>query len=122
MKQQLKNLRSTKRPQLPTLIPLYTPPLPVSPKTLIPAEDLTQAIYCHIEQTGQIYMDQTGHLPVTSSRGNKYIMTLYDYDSNAILTEPIKFRSEAEIIRAYSKIHESLTRCGFKPKLQHIDN
>ena len=35
MKQQFKNLRSTKRPQPPNMIPLDTPTLPVSPKTPI---------------------------------------------------------------------------------------
>jgi hypothetical protein len=41
-----------------------------------------------IEATGQIYTNQTGRFPTTSCRGNKYIMILYDYDSNAILAEP----------------------------------
>jgi hypothetical protein len=39
---------------------------------------------------GQIYTDQTGRFPVTSSGGNKYIMLLYNYDSNSIATELMK--------------------------------
>jgi hypothetical protein len=58
-----------------------------------------------IETTGQIYTDQTGRFPTTSSRGNKYIMILYDYDSNDILAEPLKAKSEGEMIRAYTKLH-----------------
>jgi hypothetical protein len=42
------------------------------------------------EATGQIYTDQTGRFPITSSRGNKYIMILYNYESNDILAEPLK--------------------------------
>jgi hypothetical protein len=45
----------------------------------------TQHIYAATIDAGQIYTDQTGRFPVVSSKGNKYIMILYDYDSNAIL-------------------------------------
>ena len=38
----------------------------------------------------KIYIDQIGRFPVTSSRGYKYIMIAYDYDSNNILAETIK--------------------------------
>jgi hypothetical protein len=50
------------------------------------------------EPTGQIYMDQTGRFPVQSSRGYKYIIILYDHDSNAILAEPMKSRSDHDMI------------------------
>jgi hypothetical protein len=39
---------------------------------------------------GQIYTDQTGRFPMVSIKGDKYIMILYDYGSNAILAQPIK--------------------------------
>ena len=74
------------------------------------------------EPTGQIYTDQTGRFPVQSSRGYKYIMILYDHDSNAILAEPMKSRSDHEMIRAYEKLHSYLTTRGLKPKLQRLDN
>jgi hypothetical protein len=41
-------------------------------------------VYAATIDAGQIYTDQTGRFPVVSSKGNKYIMILYDYDSNAI--------------------------------------
>jgi hypothetical protein len=44
----------------------------------------TQFVYAATIDAGQIYTDQTGRFPVDSSKGNKYIMMLYDYDSNAI--------------------------------------
>ena len=75
-----------------------------------------------IETTGQIYTDQTGRFPTTSSRGNKYIMILYDYDSNAILAKPLKSKSEGEMIRAYTKLHEYLPGRGLKLHLQKLDN
>jgi hypothetical protein len=52
----------------------------------------TQYIYAATIDAGQIYTDQTDRFPVVSSKWNKYIMVLYDYDSNAILAKPIKNR------------------------------
>ena len=43
------------------------------------------------------YHDLTGRLPHTSSRGNQYILVVYDYDSNAILHCPLKNKTAAEI-------------------------
>ena len=54
----------------------------------------TQLIYAATIDAGKIYTDQTGRFPVVSSKGNKYIMVLYDYDSNAILAKPIKDRTD----------------------------
>lgn len=36
------------------------------------------------------YGDLTGSFPFKSSRGNKYLYILYNYDSNAILVHPLK--------------------------------
>jgi hypothetical protein len=52
----------------------------------------------------------------------QYIMILYDYDCNAILAEPMKNRSNSEMIRAYTYLEEFLTECGLKPKLILLDN
>ena len=38
-----------------------------------------------VELSSKIYSDQTGRFPLTSSKGNKYVMVVYDHDSNAIL-------------------------------------
>ena len=44
----------------------------------------------NIELKGKLYTDQTGHFPVTSSKGNKHVMVAYNHDSNAILARAIK--------------------------------
>ena len=75
-----------------------------------------------IQFTGQIFSDQTGRFPITSSRGNKYVMIVYDYDSNAIIAEPMKSRTASELLRAYKKLHIFLTDRGLKPVLQRLDN
>ena len=46
-----------------------------------------------IEVSGNIFSDQTDFFLVTSSKGNKYIMVLYDNERNAIFAEPIKIQS-----------------------------
>ena len=68
------------------------------------------------------YSDQTGRFPKRSSRGYQYIFIFYDYDSNAILAEPIKSRSSSELIAAWTKCHNTLTSRGIKPKLHVLDN
>ena len=81
--------------------------------------------YCFasiVEPTNTVHTDLTGRFLTASSRGNNYIFVLYDYDSNAILTEPIKNRKAESIVEAYCKIHGTLCRAGLKPKLQRLDN
>jgi hypothetical protein len=41
---------------------------------------------------------------------------LYDYDTNAILTEPLKKWSGSAILSAYIKLHQYLTQKGFQPQ------
>eukprot|EP00957_Ditylum_brightwellii_P020260 1529204-Ditylum_brightwellii.AAC.1 len=52
--------------------------------------------------TGKNFTDQTGRFPILSSQGYQYIYVLYDYDSNAILAEPIRNHSEQELIQAFT--------------------
>jgi hypothetical protein len=56
----------------------------------------TNCIYAAMIDAGQIYTDQTGRFPVIFSKGNTYIMVLYEYYGNAILAEPIKNRTAPE--------------------------
>ena len=54
------------------------------------------------------YSDQTGKFPLQSSRGYNYVMILYDYDSNVILSKPLKTRQASELTTAWSSLHEQL--------------
>ena len=80
---------------------MNTPPLPLQePKVR------TQMAYLQtIELLGKVSTDQTGRFPVTSSRGSKYLMVLYDHDSNAILFKPLTSRNEREIIGSTRVLH-----------------
>jgi hypothetical protein len=82
----------------------------------------TQYVVAATIDAGQIYTDQTGRFPVVSSKGNKYIMILYDYDRNAIMAQPIKDRTAPELLRAFQIMEQELVAHGFKPKLMKLDN
>jgi hypothetical protein len=82
----------------------------------------TQYVYAATIYAGQIYTDETGRFPVVSSKGKKYIMILYDYDSNAILAQPIKDRTAPELLRAFKVMEQELVARGLKPKIMKLDN
>jgi hypothetical protein len=82
----------------------------------------THFVYAATIDAGQIYTDQTGRFPVVSSKGNTYIMILYDYDSNAILEQPIKDRTAPELLKAFQVMEQQLMARGLKPKLMKLDD
>jgi hypothetical protein len=111
MNQQRQNTRSTqKRPPSvdPTLAPKDT--------------GKTDLVYATIVNSGQIHSDLTGRFPTTSARGKKYAVVLYYYDTNNILTQPMKSRGDQEMVIAYNKLIQELVDHGFKPRLQRLDN
>ena len=94
LRQDQQNVRSTRNTSPSTSISnppvMTTPPLPSQEEKV-----QTQMAYLQtIEFTGKVSTDQTGSFPFTSSCGSKYIMVLYDHDSNAILAEPLTSRNE----------------------------
>jgi hypothetical protein len=82
----------------------------------------TQFVYSATLDAGQIYTDHTGRFPVVSSKGNKYIMILYDNDSNAILAQPIKDRTDPELVKAFQVMEQELMARCLKPKLMKLDS
>jgi hypothetical protein len=96
-------------------------------KVIITEPDLdngikTQFVYAATIDAGQIYTDQTGRFTVVSSKGNKYIIILYDYDINAILAQPIKDRTALELLKAFQVMEQELVARGLKPKLMKLEN
>jgi hypothetical protein len=82
----------------------------------------TQLVYASTLDSGQIYTDQTGRFPVVSSKGNKYTMILYDYDSNDILAQPIKDLTAPELLKAFQIMEQELVARGLILKLMKLDN
>ena len=70
----------------------------------------------------KIYSDQTGKSPVTLFCGNKYIMLLFDLESNNILSKPMRNRTAGEMMRLYQKLIDWLKGKGIQPKLYQLDN
>lgn len=111
LKQERKNLQSTKIPVLSEISPTR--------------EEKTYNVFAVIDDfhtSSKAYTDLTGRFPFQSSRGNNYLFILYDYDGNAILAEPIKNRQAATIKAAWTKLHSRLKLSGNKPKLYVMDN
>jgi hypothetical protein len=68
------------------------------------------------------YSDQTGKFPVQSSRGHNYVMVLYEYDSNAILSTPLKSRVAGELTKAWTELYNKLQVNGYAPEIHILDN
>ena len=53
---------------------------------------------------GRMYSDQTEKFPITSLNKNKYIFVLHNYDSNAILVQPLLSSESHYIAEAYKQV------------------
>ena len=97
---------------------MTTPPLTLQEPTV-----RTQMAYLQtVEFTGKVSTDQTGRFTVTSSRGSKYLMVLYDHDSNAILAGLLTSRKKCELIRSTRVFHVYLSDRSLTPQYQMLDN
>jgi hypothetical protein len=64
----------------------------------------------------------TGRFLSASSRGNSYLLVVYDYDSNYIHAEPMKLQGGADITAAYQRTFSMFTSRGLTPQFQSLDN
>jgi hypothetical protein len=85
-------------------------------------EDKCNYMYAAVMETNQIYTDLTGRFPTTSLSGNKYILILYEYDINSVLSDPMINRCDKDMIRAFDILIQSLIIRGLKPHFQRLDN
>ena len=69
-----------------------------------------------------IATDLCGVYPSISNRGMKYILFLYDYDSNVILAKAMKNNKGQAIITTYKALHDKLTEADITPILQYLNN
>ena len=63
-----------------------------------PDNDKTELVVATVGETHNIYTDQVGKFPITSSWGNKYILIMYVYDYNSILSSPLNSISGIQIL------------------------
>ena len=97
-------------------------PLPPPRSHIDRGHEVGAAVFEFETLKGLISTDLPGRFPFTSSRGMNYIFVLYDFDSNAILAEPIKSRSSAHLIEGYETCYDLLIRAGIRPIIQRLDN
>ena len=70
-----------------------------------------------------VYTDQTGRMPVTSNRGNKLLMVMFENDSNFIDAEPMRDSTDTSLIAACKTLWTRLTSSGkVTPKMHILDN
>ena len=74
------------------------------------------------KEEGTSYLDLTGRYPITSSRGNQYIVVLYNYDTNSIQTALTKTRNAAKIRDVTIRLLTKLTHSGNPTNLHIMDN
>ncbi len=72
--------------------------------------------------SGVVYHDLTGTFPFMSFDRSVYFFVLYHYESNANLATPITGLNDVSIFKAYKTYFDILTKKGFKPKLNIMDN
>ncbi len=80
-------------------------------------------IFCRvIDLSETIHTDQTGAFPHTSIQGNRYIMVGIHLDANYIFVEPMKTKTEREMMRAYQRIVDRMKRAGLGLQEHKLDN
>ena len=72
--------------------------------------------------SGKIYTDPAGRFLVPSTKGNEYILSGYDYDSNHVFAEPMKNRKRESQIKAVTTIIIKLNAAGLRPTFHILDN
>ncbi len=82
-----------------------------------------QDIFFHIEDLSEtIHTDQTGGFPFTSQQGNRYIMVAIHLDANYIFNEPMKNRTEGEMMAAYRRTINRMLTADLGLKKHILDN
>ena len=118
MRNQRQGVRSTKRAAKPNR---FSPATAATGATeaIEKKGDIFVAVY---EPRATFYTDQTGRFPQQSSRGNNYMMVLFDVDSSSTWVEPMKNRTEGELILARQRGLARMRLQGIIPTHQILDN
>ena len=83
---------------------------------------LVNELHIHVQPLSKLYTDDTGRFPIRSRSGNQYIMIAYHCNSNAILAELFKTRSDKHRLIAYNTIMQQLKDRRLLVDLQILDN
>ena len=69
-----------------------------------------------------MFTDQTWKFPHASSRGNNYQMVVHEISGNSTWVEPMKNRTEGDIILAKQQALKQMQLQGIVPKHQVLNN
>lgn len=116
MRNQRQGVRSTKNTRPRTA----SEPVPAPEEP--PIEKKRDIFIKTFEPRATLFTDQTGRFPQQSSRGNTYMMILYHVDSNSTWVEPMKNRTEEELIQARRRGVERMREQGIESVHQMLDN
>jgi hypothetical protein len=125
MKGQRQGIRSTKQKALDHLVESEKiVKIKVEPGTeeVLPAK-CHNNIFVRINDLAEsIHSNQTGAFPYTSQQGSRYVMIAIHLNANYIFCEPMKNRSEDEMIEVYQKIINRMKAAGLGLKTHRLDN
>ncbi len=100
MDQQREGFQST-QPTL-TIMPLQILDIFDDPMEVVPQEPHnahTHFVFIAIYKiNSNLFTNQTGHFPITSNRGHAYIVVFYIFNTNSILSVPIKNHSKEDFL------------------------
>jgi len=105
LKGQGQGIRSTKHNAFTALVKQEETRIKIegesSPHKPLPPIKLDDIFIRVVDLTNETHTNQTGAFPHTSQRGNRYIMVAIHLDANYIFAEPMRNRTEREMIRVY---------------------
>ena len=124
LKGQRQGIRSTKQKALEKLVEMAAVTIKQEFDDSPPTTPLRHNdIFIYISDPSEtIHSDQTGGFPYTSQRGNRYIMVAIHLDANYIFVEPMKNRTEGQMMAAYQRIINRMRAAGLGLKLHILDN
>jgi hypothetical protein len=87
-----------------------------------PHESKKDILICIYKLKKTMYSNQKGRFPQVSSLGNKYIMVIYDVNSNSLWAKAFKDNTSGKLILAHARALERMRKVGIVPKHQVLDN
>jgi hypothetical protein len=75
-----------------------------------------------VDLANTIHSDQTGAFPLNLQCGNRYIMVIIHINANYIFCEPMKNKTEGEMVTTYQKIVNRIKMASLGLKHNQLDN
>ena len=94
---------------------------PISP---VPDKKINEVVYMLInkDEVCTAYQDLTGRFPARSTRGNKYVLIGYHYDSNCILGTAVENQKAPVLAEAWELLHKHFEKAEISPAEWVMDN